>query len=246
MEDLMVLCYYHHRAIEDAISKGEVPRKGNLDEIVSKTFFALQSYGKKLKNLGADQRYGRAETDRVNRVRVDNSRTPSSILKEEWFIEAMKLNRSDFKNTLRTKLQGCMNKASLIGHGCAVYDKSKNQRRKQRSIRKRESESSCGSAQTGFPPIPEVEDNCIDGVVVLTKELIVKTMKNGGFTPVTARALGLCYPLKKGWMKSLLGKTISIEGYRRASFGRNTYVCNKTLPPAKEKSASECFKVASA
>jgi len=57
--------------------------------------------------------------------------------------------------------------------------------------------------------------------ITLTSENLHKLATNNcGFTRAQIEAVGFQWPPKKGWLKSLIGKTLTLESYNKVAFLR--------------------------
>ena len=54
-----------------------------------------------------------------------------------------------------------------------------------------------------------------DGAVVLTRELLHAGLNVGSINRKQAAALGLTYPVAKGWLSAMVGTTVSQEAYQQ-------------------------------
>ena len=68
-------------------------------------------------------------------------------------------------------------------------------------------------------------------------EQVINSLKTdaGGFTRCSLQALGLQYPLREGWAKTLIGSEISPTAYALAMAGRNELSKNKHKHKHKSK-----------
>jgi len=74
-------------------------------------------------------------------------------------------------------------------------------------------------------------------IITLTRNNIhqLATDGAGGFTRAQIEALGFVWPAKKGWISSLIGKTITIDCYKRVAELRRVY--SKDLKKIKKQQA---------
>lgn len=105
VEDLMALCYYHHRAAEECVAEGRLSRNGDSVKLRAATLMALASYGQ-----------------RTNGVQPNN-RTQERLLKEAWFVEAVNLDRERFKKVLHQKFDGVAFSSQIIASAIGYYDR---------------------------------------------------------------------------------------------------------------------------
>jgi len=81
--------------------------------------------------------------------------------------------------------------------------------------------------------------------MTLTKQLIDACRRdNGTFTKATIQAIGLSWPMQKGWIHRLIGTEITEERYRQALEGRGILSAYYTSPaePAPKR-VPESIKV---
>jgi hypothetical protein len=125
-EDLMVLCFYHHRAAEESIANGEIPRRGELAQIVDRTFEVLSTYGKKKWKLEIS---GKSFT-----TPYPNNQTQLSLLNQEWFCESLMMAKKSFKSEMHRRFNGEKWRDSLIANAFAVYARYASARKRERRV----------------------------------------------------------------------------------------------------------------
>lgn len=78
--------------------------------------------------------------------------------------------------------------------------------------------------------------------MIITEELLRKGMSEGvGIKSVQAKVLGIKYPLKKGWLKELIGKEVTEETIKKYIELKN-YVSKKRNTKRNEQRQTRLFK----
>jgi hypothetical protein len=111
LNDLMVLCFYHHMAAEECASNGEVRKKGDPLRLRSKTLKLLQEYG--------------TRKERQKSENIPSNRTQEKLMQEPWLAEAMKQGKKEFKKIVRKHLGNYSNFSSIMANGIAIYNRAR-------------------------------------------------------------------------------------------------------------------------
>ena len=134
IEDLMSLCYIHHKIVESLIFEKKLSRIGCVEALRADTMALLDVRGD----------HGDTMIQNYKQSLNPRNKTQGRLLSEPWFSEALKLGRKKFKAFVRAQ----PNYAKFMGNACALYDRmaasqlnaklgcAKTERKARRSFRK--------------------------------------------------------------------------------------------------------------
>ncbi len=74
LEDLMALCFFHHRAAEECVAKGLLTRVGNVRELAKRTLEVMRSYGNRKEKLKHKRRARKARLPDMNAIEAKAKR----------------------------------------------------------------------------------------------------------------------------------------------------------------------------
>lgn len=134
--DLMTLCELHHRAAEEMIGKGVIPRKGCVSTLATETlkFIAprvkgdLETYRPR---FTSSQPPRKKQKRTVHGLRVDSYVTPAELrnqlLADPVFSPLLKLqSRKEFKRAMRRMFSNAKRKARIMSNAIILYDQRNN------------------------------------------------------------------------------------------------------------------------
>lgn len=121
MEDLLPLCWLHHKAAEHLIAEGRIPRKGNPLFLMAETvrLLAVTSTNRIKKRIR--QQVHVTEEKVVNAT--PRNRIQEEILKEPWFGPALLLSRNQFRKVIHDQYDNHRLKNRMISNGFTLYDR---------------------------------------------------------------------------------------------------------------------------
>lgn len=111
MSDLLPLCYLHHQAAEEMVSKGMIARTGDTKFLAKETLRLIKPRQEK-KGLVI-----------VAGLPASSNRTQENLLKEFWFEQSLSLKRKAFKRLVRSKFHDHPHKSCMMANAFALYQR---------------------------------------------------------------------------------------------------------------------------
>jgi hypothetical protein len=117
MEDLLPLCDLHHKAAEEMVEKGFLPRSDDVLFLATETLRLIIPHE-------------RLERNKINHsYKIRNLETRNSyqdrLVDEDWFLSALELKRNKFKRMCRNKFRGESHFSNLMANAFVLYQRAK-------------------------------------------------------------------------------------------------------------------------
>lgn len=116
LNDLMVLCFYHHMAAEECATNKQIRKRGDPTLLRIKTLKLIQEYGPK--------------KERQKSENIPSNRTQDKLMQEPWFLEAMSHGIKQFKQIVRKRMGKYSNFCSIMGNSIAIYNRTKKNKKR--------------------------------------------------------------------------------------------------------------------
>ena len=126
MADLLPLCGLHHKAAEEMVANGKLPRT---DDVL---FLATET----IRLIADPCRSPRLRTVRLGQRDVEiRNRVQEELLSAAWFLEMMRHPRHEFKYAIRKRFEGHPLRNKMLANAFIVYDRTGKRARRQISRR---------------------------------------------------------------------------------------------------------------